>query len=33
MDQLEHAGIVGPAIGSKPRNILVDTMTLDSMFI
>ncbi len=32
MDQLEHAGIVGPAIGSKPRNILVDIMTLDSMF-
>lgn len=32
MDQLEAAGIVGPAIGSKPRNILVDVMTLDSMF-
>lgn len=32
MDQLEHAGIVGPAFGSKPRNILVDVMTLDSMF-
>ncbi len=31
MDQLEAAGIVGPAIGSKPRNILVDPMTLDSI--
>ncbi len=31
MDQLEAAGIVGPAYGSKPRNILVDTMTLDSI--
>ncbi|MCM1309777.1 MAG: DNA translocase FtsK [Bacteroides sp.] len=32
MDQLEAAGIVGPVNGSKPRNILVDIMTLDSMF-
>ena len=31
MDQLEAAGIVGPAFGSKPRNILVDPMTLDSI--
>ncbi len=31
MDQLEAAGIVGPAFGSKPRNVLVDPMTLDSM--
>ncbi len=31
MDQLEAAGIVGPAYGSKPRNVLVDPMTLDSI--
>lgn len=31
MDQLEAAGIVGPALGSKPRNILVDSMTLESI--
>lgn len=31
MDQLEAAGIVSPAVGSKPRNILVDPMTLDSI--
>lgn len=31
MDQLEAAGIVGPAFGSKPRNVLVDPMTLDSI--
>lgn len=31
MDQLEAAGVVGPAYGSKPRKILVDPMTLDSM--
>lgn len=31
MDQLEAAGIVGPAYGSKPRQVLVDPMTLDSM--
>lgn len=31
MDQLEAAGIVSPAIGSKPRNVLVDPMTLDSI--
>ncbi len=28
MDQMEAAGIVGPASGSKPRNILVDGMQL-----
>lgn len=32
MDQLEDLGIVGPANGAKPRNILVDIMTLDSIF-
>ena len=32
MDQLESAGIVGQAVGSKPRQVLVDIMTLDSMF-
>lgn len=31
MDQLEAAGVVGPAYGSKPRQVLVDPMTLDSM--
>ncbi len=32
MDQLEAAGIVGPALGSKPRAILVDPMDLDRIF-
>jgi len=32
MDQLENLGIVGPVNGAKPRNILVDTLTLDSIF-
>lgn len=31
MDQLEAAGVVAPASGSKPRTILVDPMTLESM--
>lgn len=31
MDQLESAGIVSAAQGSKPRNVLVDLFTLDSM--
>lgn len=33
MDQLEAAGVVGPAYGSKPRQVLVDPMTLDSMLV
>ena len=28
MDQLEAAGIVGPAQGAKPRQILVDSIQL-----
>ncbi len=32
MDQLEAAGIVGPALGSKPRKVLVDPMDLDMIF-
>jgi S-DNA-T family DNA segregation ATPase FtsK/SpoIIIE len=31
MDQLEMAGIVGPAHGGKPRDVLVDPMTLESI--
>lgn len=31
MDQLEQRGIVGPAQGGKPRSVLVDPMTLESM--
>lgn len=31
MDQLEAAGIVGPAHGGKPRSVLVDPMTLESI--
>lgn len=31
MDQLEAAGIVGPSHGGKPRSVLVDPMTLESM--
>lgn len=31
MDQLEAAGIVGPAHGGKPRSVLVDAITLDSI--
>lgn len=29
MDQLERAGIVGPAMGGKPRQVLVDPASLD----
>lgn len=31
MDQLEAAGIVGPAQGGKPRSVLVDPITLESI--
>lgn len=31
MDQLEAAGIVGPASGAKPRSVLVDTLQLERM--
>lgn len=31
MDQLEESGIVGPAQGGKPRQILVDSMQLERM--
>lgn len=31
MDQLEAKGIVGPASGAKPRNVLVDSLTLERM--
>lgn len=31
MDQLEEAGIVGPATGGKPRSVLVDQMSLESI--
>ncbi len=31
MDQLESAGIVGPASGSKPRNVLMDEYSLEKL--
>lgn len=31
MDQLEDAGIVGPASGGKPRSVLIDPAALDQM--
>jgi S-DNA-T family DNA segregation ATPase FtsK/SpoIIIE len=32
MDQLEAAGIVGPAAGGKPRKVLMGPMDIDQMF-
>ena len=32
MDQMEHAGIVGPAQGSKPRQVLLSPMDIDKLF-
>jgi len=32
MDQLEKAGVVGPAMGSKPREVLIqDEITLNNL--
>jgi S-DNA-T family DNA segregation ATPase FtsK/SpoIIIE len=32
MDQLEKMGVVGPQVGSKPREVLIkDPITLDSL--
>ena len=31
MDQLENKGVVGPANGSKPREVLVDAMELETL--
>lgn len=32
MDQMERAGVVGPAVGSKPRQVLVSPMDIDQLF-
>ena len=32
MDQMEAAGIVGPAMGGKPRKVLLSPMDIDQMF-
>ncbi|MBD5316442.1 MAG: DNA translocase FtsK [Bacteroides sp.] len=31
MDQLENAGVVGPAVGGKPRQVLIDAMQLERL--
>jgi S-DNA-T family DNA segregation ATPase FtsK/SpoIIIE len=31
MDQLEEKGVVGPANGSKPREVLVDELELETI--
>ncbi len=32
IDQLHHAGVLGPPDGSKPREVLVDSIQLDQMY-
>jgi S-DNA-T family DNA segregation ATPase FtsK/SpoIIIE len=32
IDQLHHAGVLGPADGSKPRELLIDFVQLDQLF-
>ena len=31
MDQMEAAGIVGPALGAKPRAVLIDSLQLERL--
>jgi len=31
MDQLEEKGVVGPSMGPKPRDVLVDAMELETL--
>ena len=31
MDQLESAGVVGPAQGGKPRQVLIDSLQLERL--
>ena len=33
MDQMEAAGIVGPAQGGKPRKVLLSPMDIDQLFV
>ena len=32
MDQMEAAGIVGPAMGGKPRKVLITPLDADQLF-